>query len=160
VSSNVTEDLRLDGALAVIVASHGRNEVETIRSAIAAGVPFIGLVASRVRGADVLAELDLDDEQMARVHTPVGLEIGARTAQEVALSIMAEVVRARRVDGLAPSRSSTSSAPAPATAVDPMCGMTVIIGPDTPRLASQGHEYWFCSPGCLAKFAAEPARLA
>jgi xanthine dehydrogenase accessory factor len=159
VSSNVTEDLRLEGALAVIVASHGRNEVETIRSAIAAGVPFIGLVASRVRGADVLAELDLDDEQIARVHTPVGLEIGARTAQEVALSIMAEVVRARRVDGLAPTRSAASSA-APTTAVDPVCGMTVIIGPDTPRLASEGHEHWFCSPGCLTKFAAEPARLA
>ena len=78
----------------------GHGEGEAIRAALDAGVGFIGLVASTRRGAAVLDELDLDDDERARVHTPVGLDIGARTPEEIALSIMAEVVRAIRVDGL------------------------------------------------------------
>ena len=63
-------------------------------------VGFIGLVASTRRGSAVLDELGLDDDERARVHTPVGLDIGARTPEEIALSIVAEVVKAIRVDGL------------------------------------------------------------
>ena len=67
------------------------------------GVGFVGLVASRRRGAAVLDELGLTDDERARVHTPVGLDIGARTAEEIALSIMAEVVRAIRRGGPRPA---------------------------------------------------------
>jgi xanthine dehydrogenase accessory factor len=85
---------------ALIVSSHGRFEAETMRAALDHGVRFVGLVASRKRGAAVLDELELTKEERLRVHTPLGIEIGARTAEEIALSIMAEVVRAIRVDGL------------------------------------------------------------
>jgi xanthine dehydrogenase accessory factor len=68
------------------------------------------------------------------------------------LSIMGEVVRAIRVDGLAaPARTP---APAPDQAVDPVCGMTVLIGPDTPHALVGGQDHWFCSAGCLASFTA------
>ena len=55
-----------------------RAEAAAIRSALDAGVGYVGLVASPVRGRAVLDELDLTDEERARVHTPVGLWIGAR----------------------------------------------------------------------------------
>ena len=61
---------------------------------------FVGLVSSRTRGEAVLAELDLTPAERARVHPHVGIDIGARTAPEIALSILASVVRAIRVDGL------------------------------------------------------------
>ncbi|MEV6299939.1 XdhC family protein [Actinoplanes sp. NPDC051861] len=38
------------------------------------------------------------------------------------------------------------------TAIDPVCGMTVVIGPDTPHGVVDGQDYWFCCPGCLKKF--------
>ena len=63
----------LAGTTAVVIASHGGPEAETIRAALDAGVGYIGLVASRVRGASVLAGLELTDDERARVHTPVGL---------------------------------------------------------------------------------------
>ncbi|HEY6742467.1 MAG TPA: XdhC family protein [Lapillicoccus sp.] len=63
-----------------MIASHGRDEHEAIRLALEAGVPYIALVASRRRGAAVLDELDLTPEQRARISTPAGLDIGARTA--------------------------------------------------------------------------------
>ncbi len=89
---------------AVIVASHGRHENETIRAALDAGVGFIGLVASRQRGAAVLDELDLNDDERGAVRSPVGIWIGARTAEEIALSILAEVVKAVRLEGLEPPK--------------------------------------------------------
>jgi xanthine dehydrogenase accessory factor len=61
-------------------------------------VAYIGLVASPKRGAAVLAALDAPDR--GRVHTPAGLDIGARTPQEIALSILAQLVETRR-SGLA-----------------------------------------------------------
>jgi xanthine dehydrogenase accessory factor len=77
---------------ALVVASHGTDEEPALLAAVRAGVPYIGLIASRKRGAAVLDALGLTAEQRARVHTPAGLDIGARTASEIALSVYAELV--------------------------------------------------------------------
>ncbi len=145
------------GATAVIVSSHGREEIENIRAALDADVGFIGLVASPRRGKAVLAEMELTEAERARVHTPVGIYIGARTAEEIALSIMAEVVRAVRLEGLATPAVAAASAE-PVEAIDPICGMTVSVGPDTPHLGVDGEDHWFCSSGCQDRYAAQVGR--
>jgi xanthine dehydrogenase accessory factor len=81
---------------AVVVASHGRGEQPALTAALAAAVPYIGLVASRVRGRAVVESLGMEADVAARVHTPAGLDIGARTPAEIALSILAEIVASRR----------------------------------------------------------------
>jgi len=142
------------GATAVLIASHGRSELETIRAALDAGVGFVGLVASKTRGAAVVESLGLNDDELDAVRSPVGLDIGARTAEEIALSILADVVRAVRVDGLEPPKSDSEPI-RPDTAIDPVCGMTVTIGPDTAHLEHGGVDYWFCNPGCRTRHADE-----
>jgi xanthine dehydrogenase accessory factor len=94
---------RSDGAIepthddaAVIVASHGRDEEPALKAALENGVPYVGLVASRKRGSAVVADLDVTDDDRARVHTPAGLDIGAQTPEEIALSILSEIVATRR----------------------------------------------------------------
>ena len=148
----VTSTGGFDGATAVVVAGLGKNEESAIRSALEQGVGFIALVASRTRGAQVLDEMGLSDEERARVHTPAGVDIGARTPREIALSIMAEVVRAIRTDGLAAPAVAPPARPQQST--DPVCGMTVLVGPDTPHARVGGVDHFFCSPGCLAGFTA------
>lgn len=152
------------GATAVIVASHGRGEDRAIRESLDAGVGFIGLVASRTRAKGVLDPLELSADELTRIHSPVGLDIGAFTATEIALSIMADLVRAIRIDGLtAPTsddgeqQESNKSSPesSPQRAIDPVCGMTVVITKDTPRLDHDGDSFWFCNPGCHARHAEE-----
>ena len=71
-----------------------------IRAALDAGVGYVGLVASRIRGASILDELGLCEAERARVHTPVGLAIGAKTPAEIAVAIIAGVIQAIRVGGL------------------------------------------------------------
>jgi xanthine dehydrogenase accessory factor len=81
----------LPDAAAVVVATHGRDEETILKAALDAGVPYIGLIASRKRGTAVVAALDGGD----RVHTPAGLDIGARTAPEIALSVLAQILSLR-----------------------------------------------------------------
>jgi xanthine dehydrogenase accessory factor len=139
------------GDLALVVASHGRDEERALERGLREGVPYVGLVASRRRGAAVLQALDVDDELRGRVRTPAGLDIGAYTAEEIALSILAEIVEVRR------RRVALPLVP-PATAVDPVCGMEVAVADATPRLEHDGATAFFCCEGCRDAFAADPAR--
>jgi xanthine dehydrogenase accessory factor len=82
--------------LALVVASHGRGEEAALAAALTEGVPYVALVASPRRGASVRAALDVPEALRSRLHTPAGLDIGARTPPEIALSILAEIVQERR----------------------------------------------------------------
>jgi xanthine dehydrogenase accessory factor len=141
-----------DDDLAVVVASHGRDEEESLERALLAGVPYVGLVASRRRGAAVLDELRargaVSDADVERVRTPAGLDIGARTAEEIALSIVAEIVSLRRARVEVPP-------PEPATAVDPVCGMEVVAGEPSLHAERGGRTVWFCGEGCKRTFEAD-----
>jgi xanthine dehydrogenase accessory factor len=152
---------------AVVVVSHGRHEEPVLAAALRAGVPYVGLVASRRRGAAVLAALDVDDALRAQVRTPAGLDIGARTPPEIALSVLAEIVSQRP----RPARSATAAAVSeveaqagavsgPAESLDPVCGMTVAVSPASLQLAHAGRTWYFCGPGCRQAFADDPGRYA
>jgi xanthine dehydrogenase accessory factor len=135
--------------LALVVAAHGRDELSALRAGIEAGIPYVGLVASRKRGDAVIDELRADgvsDELLAAIETPAGLEIGARTPAEIALSILARIVEMRR------SMDVTTPVAKPATAVDPICGMTVVVVADTPSSERDGDSFYFCCEGCKRTF--------
>jgi xanthine dehydrogenase accessory factor len=134
------------GDLALVVAAHGRDELHALRSGLEAGLPYVGLVASPKRGDGVIGELRGDGvpaELLERIDVPAGLDIGARTPAEIALSILAKVVAVRRGDSGVPR-----------TAVDPICGMTVAAVPSTLSLLHDGETVYFCSEGCKEKFEA------
>ena len=128
--------------LALVVAGHGREELPALRTGLDAGLPYVGLVASRRRGQAVIAELRSDgvsDELLARIDTPAGVDIGARTPEEIAVSILARIIEVRR------------NARA-VTAVDPVCGMTVAVTAGAPSLEHDGGTVFFCCEGCKEAF--------
>ena len=130
------------GDLALIVAGHGRDELPALRRGLEAGLPYVGLVASRKRGHGVLGELrgdGVDSALLERIDTPAGLDIGARTPAEIALSILARIVEIRRAGRAV-------------TAIDPICGMTVVVMPETPSVLHEGETVYFCREGCKAEF--------
>ena len=137
--------------LALVVAAHGRDERAILAAALEAGVRYVGLVASRKRGAaviDTLREDGVAEEMLDRIDTPAGIDIGARTPSEVALSILASIIEVRRRSSTAPR----AWAAAPPTAVDPICGMTVVVGADSLSAQYAGDTHYFCGEGCLRAF--------
>jgi xanthine dehydrogenase accessory factor len=129
--------------LALVVASHGRDEQDALAAALAGHVPYVGLVASRRRGAAVVEELRSAGVDVSRLRTPAGLDIGARTPAEIALSILAEVVSVRR---------ARTVAPVAAVAIDPVCGMEVPAAAPSPSVVRDGETVWFCCDGCKRSY--------
>ncbi len=140
--------------LALVVAAHGRDELSALRRGLEAGLPYVGLVASRVRGSAVVAELQaegLAEDRLARLETPAGLDLGARTPEEIALSILARIVAVRRGEQTLSVRvvaPAPSAQPATATAIDPVCGMAVAAVAQTPHVDHEGRRVYFCCDGC------------
>jgi xanthine dehydrogenase accessory factor len=103
---------------------------------------------------------------VAKVRSPAGLDLGARTPPEVALSILAEIIQLRPSQSLRSARAGVPAAAAatvepmdaPATAIDPVCGMTVTIATARQTADVDGIRYYFCGASCRAKFVQGPAK--
>ena len=155
---------------AVVVATHGKKEEETLVAAVRAAVPYVGLIASPKRGAAVVGSLDLTDEEKARIHYPAGLDIGARTPAEIALSVFAQLVAERPRSPQAPrdphhlpgeppmTRVGMLTALEPDTALDPVCGMTVTVDAEALFADVDGDRVHFCCPACRRAYVTDPGK--
>jgi xanthine dehydrogenase accessory factor len=154
------EDLPRDtrASLVAVVASQGHYDELVLEALLAHPPAFVGLLASRRRAATVfgvLRQQGLPAERLARIHNPVGLDIGARNPGEAAVSVLAEII------ALAPHASDDDAVPvgvAARTASDPICGMEVDAATAQHHFAHDGTTYVFCCAGCRSTFAADPAR--
>ncbi len=163
----------------VVVATQGHGDEEAIEQAVAARPAYLGLVGSRKRGAAVLgylAERGIARDQLDRVAVPAGLDLGKTTHSEIAVSILAELVRLRSAGQLEKAEagravkpegrgrrkgaSGRTAAGQPAETTDPVCGMTVAAGPQGRPLEHDGVTYYFCSAGCRSEFESHPASYA
>ena len=157
----------------VVVASQGIWDEEAVGLALTRESAYVGLVASPTRSAVVREwlreETTIGDERIAALRAPAGMDIGAETAEEVALSILAELVQVRH------GRAGFVASPGPATVaggipetislepvvddivlVDPVCGMTVERAHARHLAEHDGTVYAFCSIGCRTRFIKEP----
>jgi xanthine dehydrogenase accessory factor len=149
----------IEGADAVVIASMGRGDEESLEAALGSGAGYVGLVASAKRGAAVLADLrarGVDEESLARVRCPAGLDLGPSTQEEIAVAILAELVAWRHTR---PDSPVDAVIAAPAEAVDPVCGMTVAVTPTAISLDFEEATYYFCCEGCRTSFEREPGRF-
>jgi xanthine dehydrogenase accessory factor len=139
----------------VVVATQGHDDEGVLERALAAGPAYLGLVGSRKRGAAVLgylADRGLSKTDLERVRVPAGLDLGSTTHREIAVAILAELVRLRASGALA-----TDAVVPRMETTDPVCGMTVTAGPEAMPLERDGLTYYFCCAGCRQAFENEPA---
>jgi xanthine dehydrogenase accessory factor len=175
----------------VVVATHGNYDEPALELILRARPSYVGLVASPTRGEAVrtgLLEKGFSETDLLPLKIPAGLDIQARRGDEIALSIMAEIVHKRRnaelldlqlfreteehsgttYEGNAsvPTQSGADWNPrlqgaqpeAPAIAVDPVCGMDVEIATAMHVSEYAGDRYYFCCSGCKSSFERNPQR--
>ncbi len=156
----------------VVVATQGKRDEEGLEAALSTGAHYIAFIASSRKAATLkqfLKERGQDSAKVDAIIAPAGVEIAAKTPEEIALSVLAGLVLARRsaevaVAGLETERAGGAAAQESAAqgsavqAIDPICGMTVNIATAEHRSDYQGLSYYFCCAGCRHTFAKDPQK--
>ena len=113
----------------------GHGDEDALAAALERGTGYVGLVASARRATVVLDELrerGVDEEALARVRSPAGLDLGPSTQAEIAVAVLAELVAWRHGRTIVPA--------APELAIDPVCGMEVAVGAAKETTRPRGHD--------------------
>ncbi|HKJ00167.1 MAG TPA: XdhC family protein [bacterium] len=166
----------------VVICTQGEDDEGGVREALRSGVRYVALVASPKKWKAIRAALageGVAEDDLNRVRVPAGISIHAREPEEIAVSILAEIVSVRRSEDwpaaeVAPAESAGHGAPAATThgdgghgaaatspaalAIDPICHMNVDMDAATYTSDYQGRTYYFCCGGCKRKFDSEPGR--
>ena len=158
----------IDERTFVLVATHGQYDEDALEQALRSSAIYVGMVGSRRRAEacrEYLRASGLVEQQIERLKAPAGLDVGAVTAEEIAASILAELVQVRRRgpvvnegDALPAvvEQSENSGITVPGTAVDPVCGMIVEIATARHRSTLDGQDFYFCCTGCKRLFERNP----
>ena len=171
-----------------VVATQGQWDEDATTAALALRPPaaYVVVMASGKRFGEMRTLLGeaVGEAALARVNNPAGLDLGATLPEEIALSILAEIVGERRAaTKMAAGEAKpvvTAAAPAPPApprrvrlaqagesngaatgeqARDPVCGMMVTIAGAAHRAEHDGRAFYFCCGGCRARFLASPAQF-
>jgi xanthine dehydrogenase accessory factor len=162
-----------------VVASMGEHDEDAVAAALAMRPAYVGVVASRKRFAilrQTLIDRGISAHALDAIRSPAGLDLGGRQPEEVALSILAEIVQLKHAARAAVARAAVSASPAvvasaaetaavtpvspvrPITAIDPVCHMTVTVATARHVGTWDGRTWYFCNPRCKDKFLADPER--
>jgi xanthine dehydrogenase accessory factor len=147
------------GPCFAVVATMGEGDEEAIRGALALRPAYLGVVASRKRFAQIREALlaqGVTAAALDSIRSPAGVAIGAQTPEEIAVSVLAEIVARRR----AVAAAAGSAVEPEAQAIDPICGMTVDVAGARHSAEHAGRTYYFCGGSCRERFLAAPERFA
>jgi xanthine dehydrogenase accessory factor len=167
--------VQIDERTYILIATHGHYDEDILTQVLTSPAAYIGMVSSPRRAdacRDYLRTAGISEQAIARLKAPAGLDIGAVTPEEIAASIIAELIEIRRRPTDAgshttPAQAATNIAedsrpapePAPATtATDPVCGMIVEIASARHKVQYDGREFYFCCPACKRQFEREPQK--
>jgi xanthine dehydrogenase accessory factor len=157
----------------VVVSTQGKRDEAGLEAALTTGAEYIAFIASKRKAAtlkEYLKERGYEGARVDAIAAPAGVAIGAVTPAEIALSVLADVVKARRA-GLGavaapmtqPAIAAGARAPhaqEPAQAIDPICGMTVVTASAEHRSLYAGQTYYFCCAHCRHTFEKDPRKYA
>lgn len=138
----------------VVVATHGDADENALAQILKSEAGYVSLVASRRRAAVILARLrdrGVPLDRLGRLKAPAGLDIGAVTPDEIAVSVLAEIIHHHRSEKI-------DASPAGAEAKDPICGMLVETATAKYRSTVSGQLVYFCCLPCKETFDQDPGR--
>jgi len=149
----ITDPSQVKESSYVVVATMGNGDEEGLLSVLGSRPRYFGLVASEKKSKalfEYAREKGHTDEEINLIKCPAGLTLGGETMQEIALSVMAEIVQLHRATS-APLASS-QSLPIATEAIDPICGMSVVTTNAKYTSEFEGRTIYFCCLRCKETF--------
>jgi xanthine dehydrogenase accessory factor len=152
--------LKITPRMFVVVSTQGEQDEEALEQALLTKASYVAFVASKTKAAKViqfLEERGIDKARLAQVRAPAGLNIQARSQEEIAVSILAEIVQLSRNQ---PSEEKASAMPPEKCieAKDPICGMTVDVAKAKHMSEFDERRFYFCCAGCKQAFDKQPEK--
>jgi xanthine dehydrogenase accessory factor len=147
----------------IVVSTQGHQDEEAVEHALRSAASYVAFVASRTKTAKIIEYLKgrgLDRARLAQLRAPAGLNIHASSPEEIAVSILAEIIQVNR------SAKETSNAQAALPVIgmreakDPVCGMTVEIDKAKHKSEFRESTFYFCCARCKQKFDKQPEQYA
>ncbi len=154
--------LRIAPQTFLVVSTQGEGDEEALEKALRTSATYVAFVASKVKAAklqDYLKERGITTDRLSQLRAPAGLDIRAASPEEIAVSILAEIIQVRG------TRPVTSKAPAQSPvlaqeAKDPICGMMVNVAKAKHKSEYLGNLYYFCGASCKQTFDRQPEKYA
>lgn len=148
---------------AVVVSTQGQGDEEALQAALQLNPKYLAFVASRKKAEAVfqyLKEKGATEEQLKRIKVPAGLDINAHLPEEIAVSILAEIIQIQRspAPDSVNAKGKANIEDKPEAAKDPICGMEVEIKTAKYISEYQGETYYFCCAGCKQTFDKSPEK--
>jgi xanthine dehydrogenase accessory factor len=148
----------------IVVCTQGENDEDALEQAVLSDAPYVAFVASRRKANAIfhtLRQRGISFDQLKRVRTPAGMDIKAKLPEEVAISILAEIIHFIRSDEGAISADTEGASAADSDIfINPVCNIPVSKSGAKHVIEYKGENYYFCCDGCKATFEEEPEKYA
>jgi xanthine dehydrogenase accessory factor len=144
----------------VVVATQGEQDEMALKAALKVSLPYLAFVASRKKRDsvfDYLRATGVSERDLAAIKTPAGLDIKAKTPNEVAISILAEIIQTVRTEPTQPEIPVNLTGQEKFY-INPVCQIPVDKTAPKHVVDYKGELVYFCCDGCKVKFDAEPEK--
>ena len=151
-------ELKISPHVMIVVSTQGEDDEEALVAALGTGAAYVAFVASRAKAEKIKESLGARGiARLDRVRAPAGLNIQARSQEEIAISILAEIIQVSKTVPLLQTGLTILTAKEDA-AKDPICGMSVDIANAKHKSEFEGRWFYFCCAGCKRAFDAQPPK--
>ena len=152
--------INIDKNTFIVIATQGEDDEESIRKALETSCNYVGFISSlrkSVKIKEYLEQTELSANRINELKTPVGMDINAKLPEEIAISILAEIVELfrdpnRKVDNESDTVINDD------TYINPVCGVSVSKKDAKHVLEYGAHTVYFCCDGCKVSFDTEPEK--
>ncbi|MGZ8559822.1 MAG: XdhC family protein [Chitinophagaceae bacterium] len=161
------EQVKISSASSIVVCTQGEQDEEALQEALKKECAYIGFVASRKKKAGVfenMQQMGIDKSKLEVIKSPAGIDITAKKPEEVAISILAEIIQVQNnrpinSEGfIEQTEISHELSAKPSYYINPVCGVPVDRNSPKYIIEYNGEKVYFCCDGCKVKFEAEPSR--
>lgn len=160
------QNIKTTTATSIVVVTQGEQDEAALEIAATLTGQYLGFVASRKKKAAVfeyLSEKGMDHSLLERIHSPAGIDINAKKPDEVAISILAEIIQVQNSteSGMAFSGYANNTGLEGTQSkfyINPVCGIPIDMSNPKHIVDYHGEKVYFCCDGCKIKFDAEPEK--